>query len=63
MPNTISENMPSEMSSVDRVRQVRITCGRKAKVVQLPATKPMMETPVNSIEVAGPKGQAAAGGA
>jgi hypothetical protein len=32
------------MSSVERVRQVRMTCGRKAHVVHIPATDPINET-------------------
>jgi hypothetical protein len=33
--------MPSEMSRAERVRQTRITCGRKATLVSMAASEPM----------------------
>jgi hypothetical protein len=42
--STITENIPREMSWVDRVRQVRITCGKYAAVEHVAAADPISVT-------------------
>src|SRR5581483_7726212 len=44
MPIVKTRNMLSEISSVERVRQVRITCGTKDTVVQNAAARPIKVT-------------------
>jgi hypothetical protein len=40
MPNESIENIPNDMSFVDFVDQILITCGKYDKVVKKPATIP-----------------------
>jgi hypothetical protein len=47
---TITENIPREMSWVDRVRQVRITCGKYAAVEHVAAADPIYEIHEITIE-------------
>ena len=44
IPAQNSENIPADMSFVDRVFQVLITCGRKDIVVRVPAAMPRSVT-------------------
>src|SRR3989338_4217827 len=50
-----SANMPSEMSWVERVRQVFTTCGTKARVVSVPAIRPS----VLAVSIVSPGGKLA----
>jgi len=44
IPPQNSENIPADISFVDRVFQVLITCGRKDTVVRVPAAMPRSVT-------------------